>query len=101
MNLLQADFDFPSGTFRKTAFEKDLGVYIPNSYAKPPTIVGTPVRTSLMWSKIIVAGTMIRAGSEIFLDYGLGGDDDQLPPWYHHYDKAAALRRVRKEIITE
>jgi hypothetical protein len=93
-NVLQVSYDFRQDPFEWDEFPRDLRKYIPNVYAKPPTIFGTPERSAYMKSVVVMAAKPLLNGDELFMDYRLH-PDFELPSWYSHYDEEGAKARRR------
>lgn len=92
-NVLQVSFDFPGDPLELSCFPEDLRHLIPNKNAKDPTILGTPDRSALMRSLVVLASEPVEDGQELYMDYRLNPEAGALPSWYSHADKAQAMRR--------
>jgi len=91
-NVLQLTYDFPGDPFGIEEFPKHLQKYIPNLYARKPTLLGTPDRSACMRSVVLVASKTIRPGEELFMDYRLNPDVDE-PSWYVQVDEDLSRKR--------
>lgn len=54
-NVQQYPYDFPADPLGYTAFPKDLRPFIPNSYFKAPTFLGTHDRSAMMRGAVLLA----------------------------------------------
>jgi hypothetical protein len=87
-NVLQLNYDFPNDTlFEGFRFPKKLRPFIPNIYAKEPSII-TSDRSAMMRTVIFVSTRPIESGSELLVDYRLKGSQNfPLPAWYPKEDE--------------
>jgi hypothetical protein len=95
----QASYDFPEDIIETYQFPKHLRKYIPNLYAKEPSMTGKlELFGCLMKSVVMVSCRPIKAGDELLMDYKLNPDAKDLPRWYRPYDiNDARLRWGKKE----
>lgn len=88
-------YDFPWDPFEIHAFPKHLRKYIPNEYASKPTLTGTPDRSALMRTVVLIATRQIAQGEEIFMNYRLNPHFPQ-PSWYNAVDIEQSRKRWQK-----
>eukprot|EP01041_Mallomonas_annulata_P010678 gene10678-22286_t len=102
-NVLQISYDFPGDPLEIDSFSQDLRYLIPNRYFKEPTMFGTPDRSALMRSLVLVALQPLADGDELLMDYRLNpaAPVESLPAWYTHVDKEQASRRWDIDINKE
>jgi len=93
-NVLQVSYGFEHDPLGLTEFPKELRHHVPNVYAKPPTLLGTPDRFAFMHTVVLLATKPLVHGDELFLDYRLNPDSPDLPTWYVSYDAEAARKRL-------
>jgi len=88
-NVLQLPFDFQSDPLDiSDFFPHELRKYIPNTYAKPPTFLGTFDRSACMQTVVLLAARHIKQGEELYMDYRLRTENakpDQIPSWYRKW----------------
>jgi hypothetical protein len=94
-NVFQFPFDFPGDPLGIDQFPRKLCKYIPNEYAKKPTILGTVDRSAYMRGMILMTTRPMHDGDELFMDYRL--NSIILPKWYHAYDEKAFTSEADKE----
>ena len=92
-NVLQYPYDFPADPLGLIEFPKRLRKYIPNAYAKKPTIFGTIDRSAFMHGVVLLAARPFEGVEELLMDYRLNPAAGELPEWYQHFDQEAAKSR--------
>ena len=92
-NVLQYPYDFAADPLGLVEFPKRLRKYIPNAYAKKPTLFGTIDRSAYMHSVILLAARPFEGGEELLMDYRLNPSAGALPKWYAHFDQESAKSR--------
>jgi len=92
-NVLQHMYDFPFDPLEDvlpfTSFPKHLRKHIPNAYHTRPTLFGTPDRSALMQTVVLLACRDLYAGDELLLNYRIKPDSSgarSLPSWYVPYE---------------
>jgi hypothetical protein len=106
-------YDFPGDPWGLDEFPKHLQTYIPNTYARPPTLIGTPdrssppnssphsrssvIRSAMMRTVILMATAPISPGEEIFMDYRLN-PELEAPDWYHQVDEKLSKKRWERSM---
>ncbi|CAM9571824.1 unnamed protein product, partial [Ectocarpus fasciculatus] len=82
-----APYDFPNDTLVESfRFPKNLRPFIPNVYAKEPSMF-TSDRSAMMRTVVFIATRPIENGAELLVDYRLKGTDKfPLPEWYPQED---------------
>lgn len=115
-------FDFPGDPWGIDVFPEHLQTYIPNLYAKKPTLIGTPdrldqrvayiiccvrpvaqryfyfillvdgFRSALMRTVVLVASKPIAPGDELLMDYRLN-PAIEAPSWYVQVDESSSKKR--------
>lgn len=93
-NVLQVAYNFPGDPLELTAFPEQLRQYIPNKYAKDPTLFGTWDRSACMRTVALISIRPIADGEELYMDYRLN-TSRELPSWYTPYNEEDASRRWR------
>lgn len=91
-NVLQLQYDFPGDPWRIDEFPSHLQPYIPNLYAKKPTLLGTPDRSALMRSAVLIASKPLSPGDELLMDYRLN-PEMEAPAWYAQVDESSSRKR--------
>ena len=84
-NVLQAPYNYPGDPLGRDEFPKHLQKFIPNSYAKTPTLFGTIDRSAMMRTVVLLAARPLSNGDELFMDYRLNPKAGKLPDWYVAY----------------
>lgn len=100
-NVMQIPYDFmadPWGTHGKDGFPAKLKRHIPLKYAKPPTLLGTIDQSAHMHAMVLISTKPIRDGEELFMDYRLEGDPNELPVWFVPYKRAMDKEEVDDEV---
>ena len=96
-NVLQHPYNFPLDPLEldpAQSFPKQLRRHIPNIYHKKPTLLGSPDRSALMHSAVLIAAQPLEHGAELLMDYRLRPSGN-LPVWYQHYDLEQSEARWR------
>lgn len=93
--LLQVAFDFPSGLSADGGFPAVLRRFIPNSFAKHPSLMNKLVLGpfTLMPGVAFLSTRHLQSGDELLMDYRLNPDSKTLPDWYQPYDAEEARNR--------
>jgi hypothetical protein len=99
-NVMQIAFDFPHDFLDESvidnmlpdrvvkSFPEELRQYIPNKYAKQPSLAGrVELAACCMKGLVMVAARPIHHNDEILMDYKLNPDAPDLPSWYESYDE--------------
>lgn len=98
-NVSQIYFDFPEDLLDISSFPHNLRRYIPNKYAKEPSMTGRlELATCCMKSVVMVATSPILSGEEILMDYRLNPDSPDLPKWYQSFDADNARKRATSNV---
>lgn len=97
-NVLQHPYNYPVDPLDldpNGSFPRPLRKYIPNLYARKPTLLGTTDRSALMHGLVLLAARPLQDGDELLMDYRLSssGEGRGVPSWYDHYDKEQAETR--------
>lgn len=94
-NVFQVSFDFPEDIYGVHAFPQQLRKYIPNQYAKPPSLLGkiAASTTTCMPSVLLISAQYINSGEELVMDYRLNPNSTDLPEWYEQYDNETSQAR--------
>ena len=92
-NVLQYPYDFAADPLGLVEFPKRLRKYIPNAYARKPTLFGTIDRSAYMHSVILLAARPFEGVGELLMDYRLNPAAGELPSWYSHFDQKSAKSR--------
>ncbi len=95
MTIFQISYDFPEDIWGRHSFPKELRKYIPNRYAKPPSLLGkiAASATTCMPTVALVSSQHISNGDELLMDYRLNPASEELPEWYIHYDSDTSKAR--------
>ena len=88
-NVMHLPIDFASDAFHSQTGVSDV---VPNSYAKKPTLLGTPDKSACMYGMAMVALRDVK-DEELFLNYRFNPDAPGLPQWYAPVDDDQDRRR--------
>ncbi|TFJ87181.1 hypothetical protein NSK_001513 [Nannochloropsis salina CCMP1776] len=94
-NVMAVAYDFPQDPLGWGGFPHELRPYIPNAFARPRSLLGSPDQSALIQSVVLVATTDLEDGEELFLNYRLNPKhgSESLPPWYVPVDAKEDQRR--------
>ena len=86
-NVIQIPFDFSSNTTGENGFPTRFRKYVPNSYAKQPTLLGTFDRSAFMQTMVLLTTRPLKDNDELFMNYRLNSSSSStpLPEWYAAY----------------
>ena len=96
-NVFQFRYDFPNDPLGFSGFPISLRKFIPNSWAKKPTLIGTPDRSALIKSMVLIASRPLKNGDELLMDYRLKGEPNLFPAWYQAFEKDDPLKKQHIE----
>ena len=83
-NVQQISYDFPNDPLGYEKFNPDLVKYIPNLFAKKPTLLGTMDISFVMKGCVLISARHLYDGDEVLMDYRLN-EARPLPKWYSPY----------------
>lgn len=91
----QVAFDFPSNLVSSGGFPEHLRKFIPNKYAREPSMMGRLAigPFTLMPSVVLLTTRHLQDGDELLMDYRLDPASKSLPSWYEPYDLEEARNR--------
>lgn len=94
-NVLQQVYNFAGDPFDLDphVFPRALRKFVPNAYARKPTLLGTTDRSAWMHGQVLLAARPLQDGDELLMDYRLSPSAARLPDWYRHYDAEQADNR--------
>lgn len=87
-NVHKLPYNCPADGLVEVLFPEHLRDFIPNKYAKKPTLA-TFDRYSWMHSIVLVSTRPLKSGDELYMDYRLGPEGTkkrEKQDWYHPYD---------------
>lgn len=94
-NVMALAYDFAQDPLDWGGFPKELRPYIPNSYTRPRSLLGSPDQSALMQSVVLLTTTDVEDGEELLLNYRLNPKHgkESLPSWYVPVDVEEDSRR--------
>ena len=94
-NVMALAYNFPQDPLGWGGFPEELRPYIPNSYARPRSLLGSPDQSALVQTVVLLATTDVEDGEELLLNYRLNPKHgkESLPSWYMPVDAEEDERR--------
>ena len=94
-NVMALAYDFAQDPLGWGGFPKELRPYIPNSYARPRSLLGSPDQSALVQSVLLLTTSDVEDGEELLLNYRLNPKHgkESLPSWYVPVDVEEDSRR--------